>query len=180
MKILLIYPYWLEKRTRTEDITVPPIGIYYIGAVLKENHYDVEILNWCRIHETPGAIERILGEKRPDVIGFSILQANRWGGIDIARIAKRIDPNVKIVFGGVAPTFLWEHFLTHFPEIDFVVIGEGEYPFLNLVQWIQSHEKPPITRIKGIAYRKDGRAVRTEPADPIDDLDSLPVPSKYF
>ncbi|MBW2572128.1 MAG: cobalamin B12-binding domain-containing protein [Deltaproteobacteria bacterium] len=104
MKILLIYPYWLEKRTRTEDVTVPPIGIYYIGAVLKENHYDVEILNWCSINETPQEIERVLGEKKPDVIGFSILQANRWGGIDIARIAKRIDPGVKIVFGGVAPT----------------------------------------------------------------------------
>ncbi len=180
MKILLIYPYWLEKRTRTEDVTVPPIGIYYIGAVLKENHYDVEILNWCRIHETPEAIEGILREKKPDVIGFSILQANRWGGIDIARIAKQIDPGVKIVFGGVAPTFLWEHFLTHFPEIDFVVIGEGEYTFLNLIQWIQSDKKQPITRIKGIAFRKNGRAVRTEPAEPIHDLDALPVPSKYF
>ncbi|MBW1747725.1 MAG: cobalamin-dependent protein [Deltaproteobacteria bacterium] len=180
MKILLIYPYWLEKRTRTEDVTVPPIGIYYIGAVLKENHYDVEILNWSRIHETPEAIEGILREKKPDVIGFSILQANRWGGIDIARIAKQIDPSVKIVFGGVAPTFLWEHFLTHFPEIDFVVIGEGEYTFLNLIQWIQSDEKQPITRIKGIAFRKNGRAVRTEPAEPIHDLDALPVPSKYF
>ena len=46
MKILLIYPYWLEQRTRTEDVVVPPIGIYYVGAVLKENNYDVEILNW--------------------------------------------------------------------------------------------------------------------------------------
>jgi anaerobic magnesium-protoporphyrin IX monomethyl ester cyclase len=180
MKILLIYPYWLEKRTRTEDVTVPPIGIYYIGAVLKENHYDVEILNWCRINETPQEIEKVLVEKKPDVIGFSILQANRWGGIDIARIAKRIDPGVKIVFGGVTATFLWEHFLTHFPEIDFVVIGEGEYTFLNLIKWIQNNEKQPITRIKGIAFRKDGKGVRTEPAEPIRDLDGLPVPSKYF
>lgn len=180
MKILLIYPYWLEKRTRTEDVTVPPIGIYYIGAVLKENHYDVEILNWCRINETPEEIERVLEEKKPDVIGFSILQANRWGGIDIARIAKRIDPDVKIVFGGVAATFLWEHFLTHFPEIDFVVIGEGEYTFLNLIKWIQSDEKHPIAHIKGIAFKKDGKAVRTDPAELIHDLDRLPVPSKYF
>jgi len=180
MKILLIYPYWLEKRTRTEDVTVPPIGIYYIGAVLKENHYDVEILNWCRINETPEEIERVLEEKKPDVIGFSILQANRWGGIDIARIAKRIDPDVKIVFGGVAATFLWEHFLTHFPEIDFVVIGEGEYTFLNLIKWIQSDEKQPIAHIKGIAFKKDGKAVRTDPAELIHDLDRLPVPSKYF
>ena len=134
MKILLIYPYWIEERKNIEDVIVPPIGIYYVGAVLKENHYDVEILNWYNINETPEKITTILRSKKPDVIGFSILQANRWGGIEIARIAKQIDPKVKIVFGGISATFLWEHFLTHFPEIDFVVIGEGEYTFLNLVR----------------------------------------------
>ena len=112
--------------------------------------------------------------------GFPSSRPTAGGGIDIARIAKGIDPAVKIVFGGAAPTFLWEHFLTHFPEIDFVVIGEGEYTFLNLVQWIERDQDHPLTRIKGIAFRKNGRPVRTEPAEPIHDLDSLPVPSKYF
>jgi len=180
MKILLIYPYWLEERTRTEDVVVPPIGIYYVGAVLKENHYDVEILNWHNINQTPEKIEKTFLEKKPDVIGFSILQANRWGGIEIARIAKQIDPTVKIVFGGVSATFLWEHFLTHFSEIDFVVIGEGEYTFLNLIRSLEQDDAAHLNDIKGIAYRKDGKIVRTEPAEPIHDLDQLPVPAKYF
>ena len=180
MKILLIYPYWLEKRSNTDDVVVPPIGIYYVGAVLKENHYDVEILNWCKINETPEKINEILLEKKPDVIGFSILQANRWGGIEIAQIAKQIDPKVKIVFGGVSATFLWEHFLTHFPQIDFVVIGEGEYTFLNLIRCIEKGEEEQVGNIRGIAFRKDGKIVRTEPAWPIQDLDQLPVPAKYF
>jgi len=119
-------------------------------------------------------------EKKPDVIGFSILQANRWGAIEIARIAKQIDPTVKIVFGGVSATFLWEHFLTHFSEIDFVVIGEGEYTFLNLIRCLEQDDAAHLNDIKGIAYRKDGKIVRTEPAEPIHDLDQLPVPAKYF
>ncbi len=180
MKILLIYPYWLEKRSNTDDVVIPPIGIYYVGAVLKENHYDVEILNWCKINKTPEKINEILLEKKPDVIGFSILQANRWGGIEIAQIAKQIDPKVKIVFGGASATFLWEHFLTHFPQIDFVVIGEGEYTFLNLIKWIEKGEEEQVGNIRGIAFRKDGKIVRTEPVWPIQDLDQLPVPAKYF
>ena len=180
MKILLIYPYWLEERSNTEDVVVAPIGIYYVGAVLKENHYDVEILNWNNINETPEKIEKTLLEKKPDVIGFSILQANRWGGIEIARIAKKVDPKVKIVFGGVSATFLWEHFLTHFPEIDFVVIGEGEYAFLNLIRSIEKGQDEHMGNIKGIAFRRKGKVVRTEPAEPIQDLDQLPVPAKYF
>jgi radical SAM superfamily enzyme YgiQ (UPF0313 family) len=180
MKILLIYPYWLEERKKTEDVVVPPIGIYFVGAVLKENGYDVEILNWHDINKSPEIIKKVLVDKKPDIIGFSILQANRWGGIEISRIAKQIDSNVKIVFGGVSATFLWEHFLTHFPEIDFVVIGEGEYSFLNLVRCIENNEEASIENIKGIAFRKDGEVVRTHPADSIQDLDQLPIPSKYF
>jgi len=180
MKILLIYPYLLEERVNTEDVVVPPIGMYYVGAVLKENNYDVEILNWCKINESPEKISEILLEKKPDVIGFSILQANRWGGIEIARIAKQIDPEVKIVFGGVSATFLWEHFLTHFPEIDFVVMGEGEYTFLHLVRCLEKGEDEHIGNIRGIAFKKDGKVFRTKPAEYIQDLDQLPVPAKYF
>jgi hypothetical protein len=52
----------------TEDISVVPIGAYYVAAVLKENHYDVEILNWYNINQAPHRIEEILREKKPDVI----------------------------------------------------------------------------------------------------------------
>ncbi|RLB75183.1 MAG: B12-binding domain-containing radical SAM protein [Deltaproteobacteria bacterium] len=180
MKILLIYPYWLEERINTEDVVVPPIGMYSVGAVLKENHYDVEILNWCRINETPEKISEILIEKQPDVIGFSILQANRWGGIEIAKIAKRINPEVKIVFGGVSPTFLWKHFLTHFPEIDYVVMSEGEYTFLHLIRCMENKEYDHIGNIRGIAFKKHGKIIRTKPAEYIQNLDQLPIPATYF
>ena len=110
MKILLIYPYCLEDRLHEEDVSAAPIGLYFVGALLKENHYDVEILNWHNINRTPEGIKKILVKKRADVIGFSILHANRWGGIEIARIAEQVDPNVKIVFGGVGASALWKHF----------------------------------------------------------------------
>jgi len=180
MKILLIYPYPLYDRSQEEDIKRVPIGVYYIGAVLKENHYDVEILNWYKIHKTPQKIAEVLLEKRPDIIGFSILNANRWGGLEIAQIAKEINPDVNIVFGGVAATFLWKHFLKHFPQIDFVVIGEGEYVFLHLVKSIEKGNYRDIKNIKGIAFRKKGKIVRTKPAEAIKDLDELPIPAKYF
>ncbi|MFH1479792.1 MAG: cobalamin-dependent protein [Pseudomonadota bacterium] len=73
MKILLIYPYFIEERVQTEDIGVPPIGLYFVAAVLRENGYDPEILNWHDIQKTPDRIEAVLKEKRPDVIGFAIL-----------------------------------------------------------------------------------------------------------
>ncbi|MBW1796971.1 MAG: cobalamin-dependent protein [Deltaproteobacteria bacterium] len=180
MKILLVYPYCLEDRLHAEDISVPPMGLYYVGAVLKENGFDVEILNWHNINKTPEKIKETLVAKNPDVIGFSILHANRWGGIEIARIARQIDCNVRIVFGGIGATFLWKHLLTHFKEIDFVVMGEGEYTFLNLVGRIENEDLKDIEGVKGIAFRKNGKVIKTKDAPVIRDLDRLPNPAKYF
>jgi anaerobic magnesium-protoporphyrin IX monomethyl ester cyclase len=179
LKVLLIYPYFIEERIRAEDIQPVPMGLYSVAAVLKDEGYDVEVLNWHEIHKTPEKIRETLIRKKPDVIGFSILHGNRWGGIEIARVAKEVNPDVTVVFGGIGATFLWEHFLKNFPEIDFVVLGEGEYPFLNLLRALENPDGVAQERIRGIAFRKGRELVGTE-AEPIQDLDELPVPAKYF
>ena len=180
MKILLIYPYCLESRILEDEISAPPIGIYYVGALLKENHYDVEVLNWHAINQTPHKIKEILAEKKPAVIGFSVLHANRWGAIEIARLAKEIDPNVKVVFGGIGATFLWEHFLTHFKVVDYVVPGEGEYTFLALVKSLEAADGRTSRSIPGLAFRDGNSAVSNAPAEFIPALDLLPNPARYF
>lgn len=180
MNILLIYPYCLDERIQKEDVQVPPIGLYYVGAVLKEHGYPCEILNLHDLGGAPERIQEILEAKSPDVIGFSVLQANRWGAVEIARLAKRIHPAATIVFGGVGATLLWDHFLRHFPEVDLCVLGEGEYAFLHAVQALETGERGAWEKIPGLAIRKGGRIFKT--ADPIriGDLDQLPDPAVYF
>ena len=181
MKILLVYPYFIEPRIHVEEIAAVPMGLYYIGATLKANGYDVEIINWYDAKDSRAAIEETLISKAPDVIGFSILHANRWGGIEIARLAKSIDPHVKVVFGGIGATFLWHHLLSNFKEIDYVVLGEGERTFLKLLEQFASNAAPEaIGRIAGLALRRNSRIVRTAPAPFIQDLDSLAPPARYF
>jgi radical SAM superfamily enzyme YgiQ (UPF0313 family) len=180
MNILLIYPYFLDRRLNAEDIQSPPIGLFHVAAVLKQNHHDVEVLNWHDRTIPPEMIENALREKQPSVLGFSILHANRWGGIEIARMAKRINSQVTVVFGGVGATHLWKHFLQHFPEIDYIVLGEGEHSFLKLVDRLDGREPGELSAIAGIAFRCDGRPRRTAAAEPIRDLDALPMPAKDF
>jgi radical SAM superfamily enzyme YgiQ (UPF0313 family) len=180
MKILLIYPYFLDPRLNAEDIQSPPIGIYYVAAFLKAAGHEVEVLNWHDRTISTEAMTEALREKRPGVIGFSILHANRWGGIEIARIAKRLDPDVAIVFGGVGATHLWNHFLKHFPEIDYVVLGEGEHPFARLVAALESRTPVEPEDIPGLAFRKAGRPFRAVPAEAVCELDALPMPGRHF
>lgn len=90
MKILLIYPYFLEERIHTYDVSVPPIGIYYI------------------------------------------------------------------------------------------VLGEGENSFLQLVQAIELQIHSDIKDIPGIAYRHQHNVRQTQQAKPIENIDRLPNPAQYF
>lgn len=181
MKVLLVYPYFLEARIHVEEIAAVPMGVYYVGAMLKAHGHSVEIVNWHRRPDSQDELKEALISYRPDIIGFSIVHANRWGGIDIARLAKQIDPQVPVVFGGVGATFLWRHLLTHFPDIDYVVLGEGEYSFLHLIEALKDPEpKEKVSTIAGLALRIGDDIVRTAAAEPVQDLDSLPSPAKYF
>jgi radical SAM superfamily enzyme YgiQ (UPF0313 family) len=180
MKILLIYPYFLEERVHVEEIRVLPQGIFFVAALCRQHGYDVEILNWYDIHRRPKEIRETLKKTRPDIIGFSILHANRWGGIDIAKIAREIDPTVQIVFGGIGATYLWEHLLANFADIDYVVLGEGEVCFLELIRCLESGRAKDIPTIRGLALRRDGKPVCTEPAEPVAGLDTLPNPARFF
>lgn len=177
-KILLIYPYFIEERVHGDEIAAIPIGLYSVATVIKDNNYDVEILNWHNSKNRSIEIEDILKEKQPEWIGFSIMHANRWGAIEIARIAKRLNPDVKIVFGGPGATFLWEHLLKNFSEINYIVLGEGEYVFNNLIETIDGGGNPES--VNGIAFKKNGKILKTEEAEPVLDLDDLPIPAKYF
>jgi len=156
------------------------MGLYYVGALLKQHGYNVEVLNWHDINKDPSGITTALKEKQPDVIGFSILHANRWGGIEIARIAKKLNLQVKIIFGGIGATFLWEHFLTHFQAVDFIILREGEYPFLHLMQCLEKNDMKRLGEIRGIAFRKNGRPFKNPEAGFIQNLDDLPDPAIWF
>jgi anaerobic magnesium-protoporphyrin IX monomethyl ester cyclase len=152
MKILLIYPYFIEPRIHVEEIAAIPMGLYAIGAALKANGHHVEIVNWHNAKDSPDTIKETLISKAPDVVGCSILHANRWGGIEIARLAKSIDPNVHVVFGGIGATFLWHHLLTHFKEIDTIVLGRANAP--SWPCWISWRPKPgPMPSRRSPAWR---------------------------
>ena len=180
LRILLIYPPFLEARIHEEDIRAMPIGLFHIAAVLKEEGYPVALLNLNDGRSLPNRAIGMIKEFRPDVVGFSILNANRWGAIEIARQAKADRPGVVTVFGGVGASFLWEHLLSHFKEIDYVVVGEGERTMLGLLQLLENPEPAPIDDLGGIAFRKDGQPFRSDKEPLIEDLDQLPDPSRYF
>ena len=183
MKVLLVNPYCWEERVHTEDVEAVPIGLFTLAATLRDKDVEAGILNAAHLRDRPDRIRAALAEWQPDLVGVSVLNATRWGAVDIARMAREINPAVRVVFGGVAATFLWEHFLTEIPEVDAVVLGEGEAVFPALIQALEGGDAPDpvaLEALPGIAFRKNGAPFRTRDAEPIPDLAALPNPARWF
>jgi radical SAM superfamily enzyme YgiQ (UPF0313 family) len=86
-------------------------------------------------------------------------------------------PGVKIVWGGAHPSILPEQTLAA-PDIDYIVIGAGEYILLELIEHLEKGDK--LGDIKGLAYKEKGRIIINEPRPFIKDLDELPDPAWHL
>jgi anaerobic magnesium-protoporphyrin IX monomethyl ester cyclase len=125
--------------------------------------------------DTPYVLEKIRKGK-PDVLAFSALTASYQWMLMIAREAKKILPNVKTVFGGVHVSAVPEKVVIK-PEVDYVVVGEGEYAFMDILNAIASGDHyTPIQNTRFINPK--GELVRGVQKGFNQELDVLPYYTK--
>ncbi|NOX35485.1 MAG: radical SAM protein [Deltaproteobacteria bacterium] len=180
-KILLVNPACLDKGINREDAGIVPIGLYYIGALLIENGFNVKIINLAGMEDDPlGTFKKVIAKEQAHVIGFSVTNPNRWNAMECTKAVKNALPETTIVFGGPAPTFLSDHLFATCPEIDFIVKGEGEITFLELIKQLDSSNDNAFEKINGLAFKKNKTVFATPPRPGLKTLDLLAHPSKYF
>ncbi len=147
-----------------------PIGLEYIAAVLIKAGYRVRVFRQGSL-STEGIVDAI-ANYAPSILGFSVMTHAANSALAIAAEAKTRIAGLRVVAGGYHPSGDPEFVLNS--SIDFSVIGEGETTFLELIKCLEEGTSP--ADVKGICYRRDGQAVRTEPRLRTTDLDSLPRP----
>ena len=153
--------------------TVPHIGLGYIASYINQFNYETKIfdLNYVNLKK----FIQIIRKERPDAIGITATTEEFYGVKRILAIIKKINPNIYTILGGPHATALPERTLINLPQLDFVVIGEGEYTFKNLLDYL--FLKNNIEAINGIAYRINNKIQVKPIIRLINDLDSLPYPS---
>jgi len=180
-KVLLVQSAFIYKH----HTHLQPLGIMYIASVLKQEGHDVHILDMkvegLDVREAAKRIEAL----RPDVLGITAMTYESVCMKQLAEEAKRLVPEMTIVVGGAHASNLPEQTLHECPSIDFVCIGEGEFMMAELLELMESGED--VSKVRGLAYRADGRIVRTESRNFIEDIDEIPFPAwdlitveKYF
>lgn len=147
----------------------PPMGILYIGTVLRNAGYNVQIIDSFPAHYE-SAIRRIT-YFQPDLIGISVLTTGYSIASRYTSLLKQQNPNALFCWGGVHASSLPEEVLKE-QDIDFVVIGEGEETMLEVCNNLS--EGKGLEGIKGIAFKKKGKILNNGSRPFIENLDSLP------
>ena len=184
MKILLVHPsnthiyQGIKKSAAKLDkktAKTPPIGLMYLAAVLQKKGYSVEIFDAeARNMEFQETINSILN-KKPDIVGMTATTPLFDSCIKIAEKLKEVNSNIKIVLGGPHITALPKESLS-FKSVDFVIMGEGEYTMLELVETIE--KKGDFSKIKGVGYKEKDKNILNPVRELITNLDELPFPAR--
>lgn len=181
MKALLVHPHGSNWMGSGKDIStifnlMPPIGLLSIAACLESRGIQVEVMDCYGAADT---IERHAADilaRKPDVVGFSCTTSSFLEGYAIAARVKEQQPEIHIVFGGAHACTVGPALLDSFPAVDFLVIGEGEVTFAELM----SSDFRNVASIPGIGYRREGKGALSSVRENIPDLDSLPFPAYHL
>lgn len=159
MKVLLMTPPYHCGMIESAGVWLP-LGLTYIAGELKKvPNCEVIIYDSMSLWHTYEEVARVLEEVKPDLLGISAITAFITDALKVCRIAKQLNPRVITVLGNVHPTFMYEEVL-QFPEVDFVVRGEGEITFRELVECLKEADDP--SKVKGLAFKREGKVLLTE------------------
>lgn len=153
-KIQLCIPEHEYKEIASEGWTRPN-GIGTVGTYLKQNSFDVELLSGV----SGMAHNEMLDHVCADIVGISTTIGNYRNALELAKKAKKVNPDCSVVFGGPEATMLHKEILTNRGEdsndycVDAVVRGDGAEAFY---QFISGKEQEMIPNL---AYIKDGKIV---------------------
>ncbi len=157
---------------------LPNLGLCSIAANLDRNICDVKLVDLVIAGRKPGIyLRHLLKQYQPDVVGFSCMIFQYQEALELAKITKEFDKNIKVVMGGYYPTVDYEAILERddMDYIDFVVRNEGENAFNKLIKELNG--KNNFDNVPNLSYRDNG-SIRHNPSEDLLHLDEIRLPDR--
>ncbi|MBL8862569.1 MAG: cobalamin-dependent protein [Planctomycetes bacterium] len=173
MRVALVQTY----HPYTQFTHVHPLGVMMIAANARAQGFpDVHLLDMKVEDWTPEQAADALVRLAPDVVGLSAMTYEAGCMHAVAQLVKQRLPRAKVVCGGPHPSVAAEDVLRD-PHVDFVVRGEGEFTFAELLAGLRDG-RAEWSGCQGLAWRSSDGAIVQEPdRPPPQNLDELPFPA---
>jgi radical SAM superfamily enzyme YgiQ (UPF0313 family) len=154
----------------------PGMGLLYVASFsCEKTSHTIHVLDAALEGIDFSVLEQRIRSHDPDVVGISAQTFTLVDSLKTARIVKKIDPNIIVVFGGIHVT-LFPFETINLDAVDVAVTGEGEITFAALLDCISNRNR--LRNVKGILYKKNGEVIQTENRPVLEDLDRLPFPAR--
>ncbi len=154
------------------------MGLAYIAAVLEREGVEVKILDLVVFPHSRELLKSVLKKFGPRIVGTTAVTMTFDNAINVIKEIKSIDPSIVTVMGGPHVTFCAKETMSLFPELDFIVLGEGEETIAELAEAVD--EGRNVSGIEGIVFRVKSGIVDNGPRKTRIDIDSLPLPARHL
>tara|TARA_B100000315_G_scaffold249151_1_gene279950 strand:- start:196 stop:1617 length:1422 start_codon:yes stop_codon:yes gene_type:complete len=177
--VVLLYPPAEIVREQWDEPNFPALGIAYIGNYLEQKGGITPALIDGRLSRfsIQDTVNQIVALK-PKILGIGAMTHMVLTAEKIIAEVKKTIPDIRIVLGGFHASFLPERTMREFPQVDFIVIGEGEMAFLDLVNSLLNNQN--FEKINGIGFRKEGQVIINGSGNVPDTLDELGEPGWHL
>jgi len=178
-KILFVEPprnYWFIMG----EYLPPPTSLLILAAFIERKlpNLEIEVLD-CQARRLDWkGLKNYIESSEPSIVLTSGFTCNAYSCARTCEIAKRINPDIITVVGGIHFSFLADESLNNFPEIDYIVRGEGEYTLVDLIKTISAGKKTGY--VKGISFKHKDKNFHNRPRALIKNLDDLPYPAYHL
>lgn len=185
MHILLISPphknivtTTIPQQLNKERGYQPPLGLLYLASYLKQNsgHRITVIDSEAEGLDYPQLKQRV-EQLMPDLVGVQALTFLLIDALKTAAIVKSYSRSIPVVLGGPHVTIYPRESL-RFQDVDFVVRGEGEISFKELIDNLGNEDG--LRTVSGIGFKSRDNFILTQDPSFIDDLNRLPFPDRRF
>jgi len=173
LKILLVNPPQGEIYGKLKAPVQMHMGLAYLAASVSAER--VQVLDMDAEKIGFEAFAPLVKQSGFDLIGFTVTTPALYSSLKLAKIVKINSPETLVVFGGIHPTVSPAEVL-ECPEVDLVVVGEGESALKEIVDCLK--QKKRFSGITGIAFRENGLFKQSPVRPAILNLDQLPFPSR--
>ena len=172
MKILYVNPSRLESGLDA-IIKGPPLSLISIAAMVPEHEAKVFDFKVHKYHEK--RFKRELN--RSDVVAITSLTPQISSGIEVAQMAKK--SGCTTIIGGYHPTLAPDYVINH-PGVDYIIRGEGEYTYQELINYIDGNSKQiALKDIDGLSYKnEEGKVIHNKERRLEPNLDNFPMPRR--
>jgi anaerobic magnesium-protoporphyrin IX monomethyl ester cyclase len=158
----------------------PPSSLLILAAYIERElpHVELEIIDCQADRLSWNELERYIESANPSMILTSGYTTNAYTCVRTCELAKTINENITTIVGGVHFSFTPEESLRSYPEIDYIIRGEGEQTVVELIKTIENKQK--TSDVKGISFRNKTNIVHTPPRPLLENLDTLPYPAYHL